>query len=50
MYIKIQKYIGISISGNPFEDEVDVIYNLRNCAQIISKYNCINFYFHYYYL
>jgi len=29
---------GISISGNPFDDEVDVIYSLRNCAQVISKY------------
>jgi len=28
---------GISISGNPFEDEVDVIYSLRNCAQIINS-------------
>jgi len=34
----ISSKIGISISGNPFEDEVDVIYSLRNCAQIISKY------------
>jgi Leucine-rich repeat (LRR) protein len=28
---------GISISGNPFEDEVDVIYSLRNCAQLINS-------------